>query len=298
MSYDVGDAPPLVYTIAQAATVVLTVTDPDGIDSTPGTTQGVGPPLKPGGPATVTYSATFLATKPGRWHYEFVATGAVTDAEEGDIFVRQSLLLKDVYCTVAELREQIDDPKGNMSEALLRRATLATSKAIRDLCGRRFSTTLAPTVRLYRPCRHDSVIVDDIATKTGLDVRTDEAGDGSYSTPWTIDVDYLLEPLNADQDGEPWWKLVAVGNKRFPVRHYPRARPSVKVTARFGWLAVPDDVNQAAILKATKLFKRRESPDGFAAGMGEFGPVRISRFEDPDAWALLHNLIRYSTPEA
>jgi hypothetical protein len=295
MSYDVGDGVPIVYTIKAAATVVCTVTDPDGIDSTPATTQGVGPPTVAGGPPTVTYTAQVAASKPGTWKYRFVASGALTDAEEGLFTVRRPLGQGDVYCTVGELREQVGDSRGQMSEVLLRRATLATSRAVVDLCGRRFTTTLTPTDRLYRPRSHDSLITHDIATKTGLVVRSDEAGDGSYTTVWTIDTDYLLEPSDAEAEGEPWWRIVAVGPRRFPVRYV--RRPSVKVTARFGWLTLPDDVNQAAILKGAKVFKRWESPDGFASGMGEFGPVRISRFEDPDAWALLHNLIRFSTPD-
>jgi hypothetical protein len=45
-------------------------------------------------------------------------------------------------------------------------------------------------------------------------------------------------------------------------------------------------VNEAAILKAVKLFKRRDSPLGIQ-GFQDFGPIRLSRQEDPDVLALL-----------
>ncbi|HEV8653113.1 MAG TPA: hypothetical protein VG276_27905 [Actinomycetes bacterium] len=293
LSYDIGDAVPLVYTISQAATVVLTVTDPDGVTSTPGTTQGVGPPATPGGPATVTYTANVPATKAGPWRATFVATGTVTDTEE-QIFIVRRPVAADIYCTIGQILEQAGADADNLPEPLLRRAVQATSRAIDRATGRRFWPDLTPTIRLYRPRSHTSVITHDIATTTGLAVATDEAGNGTYSTIWAPS-DYQLEPLDAAADGEPWWLIRAVGDRRFPVRD--RRRATLQVTARFGWLTIPDDVNQAAILKATKLFKRRESPDGFASGMGEYGPVRISRYEDPDAWLLLGNVMRYSTPE-
>jgi hypothetical protein len=285
LSYDVGDGVPLVYTIRAAATVVLTVTDPDGIEGEVPTTQG-------GLAPKVTYSAAVAATKPGTWHYQFVATGAATDVEEGTFIVRRPIG-SDTYCTISQILEQVDASASDLSEPVLRRAVQATARAIDRTCGRRFWADITPTVRLYRPRSHTSVITHDIATKTGLIVATDENGAGTFSTVWAAG-DYQLEPLDADVDGEPWWLIRAIGDHQFPIR---RHRATLKVTARFGWLTIPDDVSQAAILKATKLFKRRESPDGFASGMGEFGPVRISRYEDPDAYQLLGNVMRYSTPD-
>jgi hypothetical protein len=285
LSYDIGDGVPIDYIIAQAATVVLTVTDPDSATSTP--------PVTPSGTGPVTYTAVVAATKAGIWKYEFVATGGVSDAESGTFTVRRPVDTH-VYCTIAQILEQVDADPADLPEPLLRRAVLATTKAIDKTCGRRFWADQAPVARLYRPRDPEMVFVHDIATRTGLQVATDDTGAGSFSTVWDP-ADYQLEPLGADQDGEPWWVIAAVGNRRFPM---DRRRARLQVTARFGWPQIPDDVEEAAILKATKLFKRRESPDGFATGgLADFGPVRISRYEDPDAWAALHNLIRLSIPE-
>jgi len=48
---------------------------------------------------------------------------------------------------------------------------------------------------------------------------------------------------------------------------------------------IPDDVALAALLSATKLYHRRNTPDGIA-GDGEFGVVRSNRF-DPDVERLI-----------
>jgi hypothetical protein len=68
-------------------------------------------------------------------------------------------------------------------------------------------------------------------------------------------------------------------------------RPTVEVTGTFGYAAaVPDNVKQAALLLAARLYQRKASPLGFQAGaISELGPVRISR-SDPDVGALLHGL--------
>lgn len=193
------------------------------------------------------------------------------------------------YCTVKEVQAQLGDSDGKLSVPLLEQAITATSRAIDQYCGRRFWQDETVQVRVYRPIDEWTVAVDDISTATGLIVATDTGHDGTYVTVWTADTDYQLEPLNADADGGAyaWTQIAAVGSLRFPCRGHSRRhrrRPAVRVTARFGWSAVPDDVNQAAILKAVSLFRRKDAPFG-VAGFGEFGAVRLR--QDPDVMALL-----------
>ena len=52
----------------------------------------------------------------------------------------------------------------------------------------------------------------------------------------------------------------------------------------------PPEVVYAALLQASRLVKRRASPEG-VAGMGDFGPVRISVM-DPDIEAMLSPWLR------
>lgn len=187
------------------------------------------------------------------------------------------------YCTEAELRAHLGDSGSKLVSDLLDRAINSASRAIDRYCGRRFWKDASVTTRLYRPDDECVLYVDDIATSTGLVLKTDDDLDGSYETTWTT-ADYQLEPLNSDSFGAPfsWYRIVAVDTKTFPVCSL---RASVQLTAQFGWSAVPDEVTEACLLKASSLFRRKDAPFGIA-GVSDFGPVRISR-TDPDVMSLL-----------
>lgn len=180
------------------------------------------------------------------------------------------------------------DTGTKLDSALLDKAINATSRAVDRYCGRRFWQDAAPVSRVYRADDRNVTYVDDISTSAGLILATDRHLDGTWADTWAAS-DYQLEPLNANavaagDEATPfsWYRIVAVGALRFPIDPH---RVSVKVTARFGWSAVPDDVNEACILKATSLFRRKDAPYG-VAGFADFGPVRVTR-RDPDVLDLL-----------
>lgn len=206
------------------------------------------------------------------------------------------------YATVAQLRTHLGDDSAKLSTELLERALNATSRGIDVFCGRRFFQDASASARTYRVDEPYEVDVDDIATTTDLEIATDTTGDGTFDTTWDAD-DYVLEPENADADGGAyaWWRIVAIDTKTFPVpvdaaqldtrgrlRRQPRRR-RLQVTARWGWAEVPDQVEQACLLRAAALFKRREATWG-VAGFGDFGVVRIR--SDSDVAELLAPLRR------
>lgn len=198
------------------------------------------------------------------------------------------MTVTNAYCTQAELREHMGDTGEKLDAALLDKAINATSRAIDRYCDRRFWQDAAPTTRVYRADDQHVIYVDDISTSTGLILATDPQLNGAWPDEWAAS-DYQLEPLNSDVvaagdegDAFSWYRIVAVGVHRFPVDPF---RVTVKVTARFGWSAIPDDVNEACILKATSLFRRKDAPYG-VAGFADFGPVRVTR-RDPDVLDLL-----------
>jgi hypothetical protein len=196
--------------------------------------------------------------------------------------------LTDAYCTLAELREHMGDTSTTLTAAVAERAINAASRAIDRHCGRWFYQEAAARVRVYRPDDAYEAWVDDISTTTGLVIKTDTTGDGTYATTWAS-TDYQLEPLNADIVGSgstvqpyAWWRIVAIDRYTYPSS---TRRPTLQVTARFGWSAVPDDVQEACLIKAAALYERRNSPGG-VAGVDGFGVVRIGR-SDPDVVELL-----------
>lgn len=192
------------------------------------------------------------------------------------------------YATVANLREHFGDSGTLLTSALLERAINAASRAIDRHCGRRFWQDPTVQTKVYRPDDPYEADVDDISTTTGLIVKTDTAGDGTYATTWAS-TDYQLEPLNADTEGTgyAWWTLAAIDRYQFPVH---ARRTTLQVTAKFGWSAVPDEVVEACVLRAAALFKRKEAVFG-VAGFNGFGEVRIGR-NDPDIVDLLHRFIK------
>lgn len=193
------------------------------------------------------------------------------------------------YATLVELREHLGDSNNTQSAVLLERALNATSRAIDKFCGRRFWQDAQVATRVYRPEDASLAWVDDISTTTGLVVKTDTAGDGTYATTWAS-TDYELQPLNADAGGQAyaWWRIAAVDRYSFPLAG--RAAP-LQVTAKFGWSAVPDEVSQACLIRAAAIFKRKESIDG-VTGFGDIGVVRISYRRDPDVAELLNPFMR------
>lgn len=192
------------------------------------------------------------------------------------------------YATLQELRDHFGDSGNQLPQTDLERALNATSRAIDRHCGRRFWQDPTVQAKVFRPADCELAWVDDISTTTGLIVATDDNAAGTYSTTWTSS-DYQLEPLNADTEATAyaWWQIAAVGTHRFPV--YER-RASLRVTARWGWSAVPDGVNEACLIRAAAIFKRREAVFG-VAGFNGFGEVRITR-KDPDVIDLLNPYVK------
>lgn len=192
------------------------------------------------------------------------------------------------YATLAHLRTHLGDSGTLLTAELLERALEAASRAIDRHTGRKFWLDAEVETRTYRPDDPYLAWVDDIGSTTGVVVRTDTTGDGTWATTWDAG-DYQLEPLNADVFASTpyaWWRIAAIDDKTFPVREGGnQRRPTLQVTARFGWSEIPDEIEQACLLKAAALFKRKDSPNG-VQGMGDFGVVRIGR-NDPDVLGLL-----------
>lgn len=140
-----------------------------------------------------------------------------------------------------------------------------------------FSTVNAPRSLMVRGWT-DLCFVDDFASITA--VKTDENDDGVFEVTWTSS-DYLAEPIGGIVDGVAGFAqstLRAVGQVLlFPIsgkEWTTRRRPSVQVTATFGWPAVPNRVHEAAVLIAIETFKLKDAPFG-VAGFSEFGVVRV-----------------------
>ncbi len=163
--------------------------------------------------------------------------------------------------------------------------SLAVSSASRWLdgyCRRQFNLATTSTARIFDVSRTGNVLVDDIGDPS-IAVATDTSCDGTYATSWASS-DFQAQPFNAFAVGRPITELAAVGNLRFP--QVFRRAGLVKVTAKWGWPAIPDEVKQATLIQAGHIYKRRESTEG-VMGFSQFGPVRVGKDVDSDVVNLL-----------
>ena len=187
------------------------------------------------------------------------------------------------YATLAEVKAaaRITD---SVDDALLEIAIESASRAIDGHTHRNFTVAgTAATARVFTATNSDFVWVDDVASTTGLVVKTADNLDANFATTW-VTADYQLEPLNGVSEGISWpyTRIRSTGNKGFP---YGSDLAGVQVTARWGWLTVPTAIKQACIILAGRQFKRYDSPLG-VAGFGDLGAMRVSRV-DPDVATLI-----------
>jgi hypothetical protein len=168
--------------------------------------------------------------------------------------------LTNCYTSVAIVNEEIGrSDTDSVKTASLERAINAASRQCDRFTGRPHGFWQDATVvaREYAADDYCRVFTDDISTTTGLIVKTDLDGDGTFETTLTITTDFRLLPFNAADEVpvRPYEQIVIASNANYTFPVYGNGQPGVQVTAKFGWPAVPDDVAQACVLQAIHLFK-------------------------------------------
>jgi len=189
------------------------------------------------------------------------------------------------YATVPEQKAWVtlDD---TIDDVVIQEVLDSTTRWIDEYCDRHFwrdGAAAAEVARTFYPCGSRVLDIDDLVSV--LTLKTDEAGDGTFETTWSAS-DYQLSPVNRPT-GRPYKRVEAIAARTFPVRYMAGSRGNrVEITGIWGWPAVPDAVHQACLIQASRVLKRRYSPEG-VAGFGEFGLIRVTNRPDPDVIALL-----------
>lgn len=243
------------------ATVVLTVTDPAGTVTTPSVTH----------PSIGVYDASFTVSTAGVWFWYWTASGAVVD-----VTPPESVLAATpgpiTYGSLAELKTYLGITDSTQDGMLLD-SMISASRSVEHITGRKFWPDQTATARVFKPDGLEVIGVDDFWTTTGLVVATDTGDDGTYATVLTNNVDYVLEPVNGINEGEPGWpyyRIRTIGDS-WPI--WNRRPMSVQVTAKWGWSNVPGPVKQATLYLGEETFKMKGSPFGVAAS-DVHGPIR------------------------
>jgi hypothetical protein len=260
---DDTDDPPTVTIIAADSTVALAPTAVGVGAAGDGSYTYVW--QVPGGQAPGLYTATLsgqIAAAP-------VSTSVTVAVTTLPVYASLDLV-KHSLISGGQIKDARDD--------LLREKLESGARSIDDHTGRRFWLDSAPVTRVLRTrgrvvCDDDGerLLVPDIGDVDNLVV---EVGRGSTWQDITDRVE--VDPPDATVDQQPVTSLLygSWGTAR-------RAR----VTARWGWPAVPQPIREANLIQALRLFARRGSPEG-VLGSAEWGGIRVSRL-DPDVAALV-----------
>ena len=186
------------------------------------------------------------------------------------------------YADILYLKSQLGISDAN-DDALLQRALNAASLWIRRYTGRSFEAETAATKVFYPGNSRYIDLSPDIRTLTTIEV--DVNGDGTYTDDFAAS-DYLLLPLNPEPDAGIYSRveIASLSGKSFP------SRRRVRILGDWGYVVggvAPEDVQQACLMQAARLFKRvKEAPFGVlqTTDLGQF--TRIASM-DPDVKALL-----------
>jgi hypothetical protein len=184
------------------------------------------------------------------------------------------------YCTLAEVKAALR-LTDSIDDTLIENSVEGASRRIDGYCGRFFYQT-TNAVKFFASDAY-RLAVPDMSSDTGLVVQTDDNGDGTFETTWTLNTDYILEPTDNDLQSRPYRRITATGGKTFPMFYIPQDA-GVQVTATWGWPSIPDDVREACVLLSMRQFARYNA----ALGVMAFGDMAVSvRSVDPDVRDLL-----------
>ena len=183
------------------------------------------------------------------------------------------------YATLNEVKAALKITDA-LDDSLLEMAIESASRLVDGYTGRYFYNGGTATKNFA--AQDDYVTqIEDLQSITTLST-TNEVG-GDY-TEWGTD-DYQLEPLNGRVDGlvVPYNAIRAIGDYTFPIWG---GEGLVKVTATWGWSAVPTAIKQATIIQASRIFKRLDSPLGVLSSP-DLGFIRVGSRLDPDVAQLV-----------
>jgi hypothetical protein len=186
------------------------------------------------------------------------------------------------YATLAEFKSAIgitDSTDDNALQSVLD----ATDALIDNYTDRAAGFGTASQTRYYTAEDFQYVLTDDLVSISSL--TTDDNGDNTYETTWTLGTDYVFAPANNALDGWPYTSIeVSVTwPKNFP-KHVYRG---VKVIGVFGWPSVPYAVKQAALIQAGAVWSSRTSPFGVIGSQDLGGIIRQTSALHPESRILL-----------
>jgi uncharacterized phiE125 gp8 family phage protein len=177
------------------------------------------------------------------------------------------------YTTVVTLKARMGIAD-SADDAILGACIAAASRHVEDYTGRVYYATTA--TKYYRAETEDVLFVDDLLSVSAM--ATDD-GNRTYPHTWSA-TDYDLEPDNST----PYQRIriAPTGTKSWPIG----LAKGVRIIGSWGYSTkAPSAIEEAVLLLASRLFKRKDAPFG-VAGTVEAGTIALPRI-DPDVRMLL-----------
>lgn len=166
------------------------------------------------------------------------------------------------YITLAALKAELRETR-TVDDASYERAVEAASRRIDAYCGRQFWRTPTAEVREFRAATRYWVRTGDYADTTSMTVEISDPAGAWVSLAAGV---WQPEPF-VRINGHPYTAIVsASGLVGFPVSG---RRARVRVTARWGWEAIPKPVEQACQILAIAYYKSRDMSGGVAGFEGD-----------------------------
>lgn len=195
------------------------------------------------------------------------------------------MALGDAYLTGPQLAGYMGISTTNpdtVRDTELQAAATSASKAINRACGRDFNNQTDASARLFIPSAPRFVVTDDIYSTDSLVVEVLEYGNVVMTLTGT---EYELTPLNGIVDGEP--RPYTGFRLPWPWHSWFWAGTRIRVTAKWGWAAVPDDIVQATKILGAEFYKLKDAPLGVVQPGSGNNSTFLSHVRDvPQAWNL------------
>lgn len=206
------------------------------------------------------------------------------------------------YADLNALKRHLQLGASTADDQDLQRNLDTASREIDQLCSRTFAVAGdTPTPRWFTPWydRRSGrwrVAIDDIMDTTGLTVESWNDADEYWTT--SVAGPFAYYPINAAAEDLPYTELVLPASVSLPAPSWSGwtsddSRDYLQITALWGWTAVPANVEQACILQAARLFKRRDALFGVTSAPGGGDSIRLQDRMDPDAVSALRGYIKY-----
>lgn len=155
------------------------------------------------------------------------------------------------YCTLAEFKAYARITSTDASDdAVIEDIIEGISRLIDAECKRHFYQVTE--ARYFQAADLDVLFCGDIATTTGLEIKTQLNSDGTYEYTWAS-TDYNLQPYTP-RFGFPYVWIETSRDTRYSFDRYKKGN---KITATWGWAAVPDEIKTACLEESSAEYHRR-----------------------------------------